>query len=98
MAIRVAPRYVIYPENRTKIVTKPKAIFFIDRTDDPSVPDSCTKMNGFEAMRHLMMGALIPYQVSKEYLEFFRRLAPYCYKLVYHNAETVANNLMDLIQ
>ena len=36
--------------------------------------------------------------VSKEYLEFFRRLAPYCYKLVYHNAETVAHNLMDLIQ
>lgn len=98
MAIRVAPRYVIYPENRTTITTRPRAIFFIDRTDDPNVPDSCTKMNGFEAMRHLMMGALIPYQMSKEYLEFFRRLTPYCYKLVYHNAETVANHLMELIE
>ena len=97
MAIRVAPRYVLYPENRTTQVTRPKAIFFIDRTDDPAVPDSCTKMNGFEAMQHLMMGALIPYQMRKEYLEFFRRLTPYCYKLVYHNAETVAHHLTELI-
>lgn len=97
MAIRVAPRYVIYPENRTTIATRPKAIIFIDRSDDPDTPVRCTKMSAFDAMKYLMLGSLIPYQMNQEYIDFFRRLMPYCYKLVYHNASDVAHHLPELI-
>lgn len=98
MAARIAPRYVIYPENRTTIPTNPKGIFFLDRTDDPTVPDSCQKMSAFDAMSHLMTAALIPYQMSREYIEFFRRLTPFCYKLTYHNASYAAAHLPEFIK
>ena len=96
MAARSAPRYVYFPENRTKQLTKPRGIFFLNRTEDPTVTDSCQPMSSFHALSQLMISSLIPYQVNKTYLEFFRRLVPLCYQLTYHNASYVASILPEV--
>ena len=88
-----ASRHVYLPKNQTRSAVKPKQIFFLDRTDDPSIPDHLTVLPTYLTLHQLFISALIPYQMNKEYIHFFQKLVPLCRRLTYHNASYVASLL-----
>lgn len=89
-------RYVFMPQNRMTQPTRPKRIFFLDRTDDPAVCDSCQPLPSFMALNKLFTSSLIPYRMSRQYIQFFQKLTPLCYQLTYHDAPYVAKLLTEL--
>ncbi len=82
-------RHVFFPENRMLSPTQPKAIFFLNRTEDASVADSCCRLSLPDALQRLFTSALIPYHMNPRYIQFFQRLAPVCYDLTYHDVTYV---------
>lgn len=86
-------RHIFWPQQQAQIPTKPKRIFFLNRTDDPSLADCCASMPAFAALNRLFTSALVPYHMNKRYIQFFQKLTPLCYELTYHDAPYVAKLL-----
>lgn len=85
-----AVRYVYLPKKRTASAAHLKQIFLLNRTEDPSVPDSCQPLPASQTMYRLFTSALIPYAMSGRYIRFFQKLTPLCRLLTYHDAPYAA--------
>ena len=88
-----APRYVFMPSQCTLRATRPKAIFFLNRSENPAVGDQCCKLSASDALNRLFTSALIPYQMNLSYIRFFQRLLPLCHEIIYHDAPFAASVL-----
>ena len=89
MGPRQSPRHVFFPEKRMLAPASPKAIFFLNRTEDAAVANRCCPLSAPEALNRLFTSALIPYHMSARYIQFFQKLTPLCYDLTYHDAAYV---------